>query len=287
MARSQKKISTISAIVAGSIATITLPLGATYDQIKIRHKGMTLAQMKNVRLNVNGKVVSEYKTGVELDALNKFYGRLVVAGVLDFHFNQPEMKTLPEKRMFGLGTASPDGVRIPFPVNAVEEKLMPAVQSVTITFDIDAAATNPSIEVAAIVSNPVPMGQLVKVKRYPKLLSAGVNEFDDLPKNRNAKIKAVHLVTAATIEQCSVFRNGTEITQLDYEWVKHLQREHDRIIQPNYYTTDFVLEGDMKQALDLMNVNDLRLRIETADDTTASTYCEVIVEYFDVLEGGV
>lgn len=279
MARSMKTISTISAVVAGALVTITLPLGRTYDQVLVGYTGVTLAQMKNVRVNVNNDVIQEFKDGQALADFNKYYKRNSVAGTLDFYFKQPEMKTLAEQRMYGLGTAN--GI----PQTAEQVPLMPAVTSVTITFEIDSGASAPNITCSALQSDPAPLGNIVKFKRYPMSFNAGTNEIDNIPKNFDARIKAIHVMTAATIDKMTTLVDSTEIAELKQTLVEKIQVDHGRAPQTDIYTADFTMEGDMKQSLPLLGVRDLRLRVECAAGTTASTYGEVVVEYFDTLKG--
>ena len=60
---------------AGSTAVINCPLGLTYESIIFQYSGVTLAQIKDLRVVVNGKVIQEYDTADQLDKLNQYYGR--------------------------------------------------------------------------------------------------------------------------------------------------------------------------------------------------------------------
>ncbi|OEG72319.1 hypothetical protein BEL05_04910 [Shewanella colwelliana] len=279
MARTLKTISTISAVVAGALVTITLPLGATYDQVLLGYTGVTLAQIKNIRVKVNNDVIQEFADGQALADFNKYYKRNSVAGLLDFYFKQPEMKTLAEQRMFGLGTANG------MPKTPEQVPLMPAVTSATITFEIDAGAAAPNITCSAIQSDPAPLGNIIKFKRFPLSLNAGTNVIDNIPKGFDARIKAIHIVTAATVEKIVTKVDGTEIAELKQTIVEKIQVDNGRAPQADIYTTDYVMEGDMKQSISLLNVRDLRFHVECAAGTGASTYGEAVVEYIDTLKG--
>lgn len=281
MARSQVKLNSFSNVTAGNTATLQLPLGRTYDQIGIQFSGITLAQMKNISVEVNGKAIQTFKDGKELADLNKFYGRNTTATILDFHFKQPEMKTLAEQRMFGLGTAS-----LNHPAQSqLEADQSPAIQVVTLVMDIDAAAANPKLSAFAIQSDPSSLGSIVKVKRFPIAVNAGLNEYDKIPRPASARIKAIHVISEATIESVVTKVDNVDIAELDRVIVEKIQVGNGRAPQANIATTDFCLEGDMKQAVPLKGIQDLRLHITTADDTASQTFATLVVEYFDTLSG--
>ncbi|GGI85900.1 major capsid protein P2 [Shewanella gelidii] len=279
MARSTKKINTISAVVKGNLCTVTLPLGKSYDHLMIEYSGVTLAQLKNIRIKINEDVIQEFKDGNALKEFNAYYKRELTDGILDIHFKQPEMKTLAEQRMFSLGTAN--GI----PQTPEQVALMPAVQAASVTFEIDAGATAPVIACSAQQSDPAPLGNIVKVKRYPIVLQPGTNEFDHLPKGVDSRIKAVHVVSAAVVEKIMPVIDESEQNDLSQTLIKKLQRAHNRTPQANFATIDFTMEGDMKQSIPLKAVRDLRFRVECAADTTPSTSAELLVEYIDTLKG--
>ncbi|MCS6238012.1 hypothetical protein G3495_23445, partial [Shewanella baltica] len=92
--RTTVKLPSFSNVAAGNTATLELPIGRTYDKIHIAYTGVTLAQMKNIRLEVNGKAILEFKDGQALADYNKFYKRNTANGILDLHFKRDELKTL-------------------------------------------------------------------------------------------------------------------------------------------------------------------------------------------------
>ncbi|QBF81263.1 hypothetical protein EXU30_00060 [Shewanella maritima] len=278
MSRNHININTISAVVAGALCTITLPVGATYDQLSIE-TNIPLAKMKNIRVNVNNDVVEEYKDGTVLAAVNKYYKREVVDGIVDLHFKKTEMKTLSEKRQFCLGTKNMQ------PQTAEQVPFMPAITSVTVTFEIDASVAAPTVAVTALQSDAVPFGNFIKVKRLPVTLSAGTNEIDNIPKGYDAHIKNVFLVTDATVDKVTVIRNSTEEKNVKQSIAEKVQRENGRAPQAGYYAVDFCGEGDIKQALQLKDVRDLRFRVECDAGTAAATYGELVIEYVDTLKG--
>lgn len=279
MSRKFSKLQSFSNVTAGDTATLELPLGLTYDKVHILHTGVTLAQLKNIRVEVNGKPIREYKDGVELDNENQYYGYNVEAGTLDICFKREEMKTLAEARSFSLGTSSrpySDGQQMVKP---------PAIANVTIRMDIDAAAAAPNLTAYAILSPAAPIGFITKKKNFPKQLNAGVTEIDNLPRPNTARIGAFHIVTAATIERIEVEMDSIKIFELPVDLAKKVQTDHGRFPQADRHVVDFMMEGDLLQALPMAGVQDLRIRVYADAGTAAGTPCNVEIHYLDGLAG--
>jgi hypothetical protein len=276
MARNFPKLPSFSNVSTGNTATLELPIGRTYDKFHVNYTGVTLAQMKGIRVEVNGKSILEFKDGQALQDYNKYFGRNAVAGVLDFHFKRDEMKTLSEARAFGLGTSS-----TPYPDGKGGLITPPAIANVTLRIEIDAAATAPKLEAFAIQSNPAPIGFITKVKNFPVALNAGVTEIDKIPRPNTARIAAIHIVTAANVERIEVELDSIKIYELPKILGEKVQVDHGRQPQSGRHTVDFILEGDMLQALPMAGTQDFRIRVFTADAGAAT----VVIEYFDGLAG--
>ncbi|NKF52787.1 hypothetical protein G3R49_19710 [Shewanella sp. WXL01] len=275
MARSFPELPSFSNVSAGNTATLELPIGRTYDKLHVNYSGVTLAQMKNIRLEVNGKAIIEFPDGQALQDYNKYYGRNAVAGVLDFHFKRDEMKTLEDARVFALGTSN-----APFVDQRTKQTVVPEqIANVTLRIEIDAAATAPKLEAFAIQSNPAPFGMCTKVKTTYVALNAGVTEVDRLV--RTARIMAVHVRSAATITRVEVELDSMKIYELPITLAEKIQVDHGRQPQDGLVSQDFILEGDILQALSMQGTQDFRIRIYS-DDAAAA---DIVVEYLDGLKG--
>ena len=270
--RLYQKLPTISTVVKGETAVLTCPIGATYDQIIIKHTGVTAAQIKNIRVLANSKLLLEFKSGTDLNKFNDRYEYSLTAGFLDFHFKRDEMKTLLEQRLLSLGTSNMfEGGDI--------------ITSLTIEFDIDGAATAPVMKAFAYQSDVAPFGICTKIRNVPLAISAGDNEIDNIIMAPNSRLLAVHLVTGATIEHLKVQRNGATLLDLPTELIAKLNKANGRKAQVDWDSVDFALEGDVKQAISCDNVQDFRFTITAAEDTNASTSAYLIVEYVTGLPG--
>lgn len=260
MARRSNKLPSLSNVSAGSTATLQIPRGVTYDAIHLEYSGVTLAQLKNIEVRINGKVIQSFVDGVRLQDINKYYKRNVKAGILTLWFVRPEMDNNALRRMTAIGTAD--------------------VATFDLRMDIDAAAAAPVITAWAIKSNQQPLGMITKIKRFPaSSATAGLKEIDNIPKE--GRIAAIHLfksdITSAEIEL-----DSSKV----YEFTKTLgagvQTDYGRNPDTSKMTSvDFHLEGDPSQALVVEHVQDFRLR---ADLATAGSF-DIVVEYLTGFSG--
>jgi hypothetical protein len=265
MSRTLKRLNALSNVAAGSTATLEIPLGHSYDRIVLEHSGVTLEQMKNVKVNINGKAIWSFKNAARLNRLNQYWGRETEAGYLDFHFVREEMANIEYRRLFAIGTAD--------------------VATFDITFDIDSAATNPVIKAFAIQSPNQPLGLITKIREFPaSAATSGEYEIDNLP--RRARIGAIHLMGKSDISKLEIEVDSYKQYEADKPLGEMLQKSVKRLpLGSDGLTVDFVREGNPFNALVLqagkVSVQDFRLR-PTLD--TAGSW-DTVVEYYDEWKG--
>lgn len=261
--RKTVKLPTIQNVSAGAAATLSVPVRPTYEKFSLVYSGVTLAQIKNIEVSANGKVLQRFESGSQLDFINQFYGRQAAGtnSVLTLYMVRPELVELADQRLTALGTAD--------------------LQTVTIKFDIDAAAAAPVVDAYAEVSAPQPLGSIVKVRQFPRTFAtSGQQEIDSIPRS-GARIAALHLfkddVSAVEIEA-----NGTTIYEATKTVGEEFQEQFGRSPQTAQAThIDFLLDGDIAQALMTKGLQDLRLKptLDTIGQVTS------VVEYIDGFEG--
>ncbi|MBE0507789.1 MAG: hypothetical protein IBX50_13945 [Marinospirillum sp.] len=265
--RMLSKLPSLANVAPGSTATLNCPIGRSYDRIILEYTGVTLAQMKNLRVELDGKPIQEFKDAVQLNDLNKYYGRFEAAGFITIWFNRPEMNTLEHQRVTRLGTgAGGQGV----------------VQTFQISFDVDSAATAPVVRAHAVQSEASPLGMITKVKQFVfSSATAGQFEIDSIP--RGPRILAVHCfksdVTAVEVEQ-----NSRKIREGSKELLEFLQQESGRAPMTAKATTiDFTQEADLYHSLETRPdfIRDQRFRLSLATPGEV----RVVVEYLDHLPG--
>ncbi len=262
--RSIIKLNRIPNVEAGNSCSLKLPLGQTYENVHLTYSGVTPAQIKNVRIELNGRLLTEYKTMQELLDHNKRMKRHMAEGTATFHFVEPELKgvkttDLIQQRMFSLGTVG--------------------LSSAEIKFDIDAEVANPVIEAKAEKSLGTAPGWLAHRRSTMVNLNNGITEIDNLPKPVGYRIAAIH-IKAVGVESVEYYIDGTRwrdgLNKVDNNYVL---RQNNREPLDNTYTLDFMLQGDVYQSVALTDkIQDMRLKIES----TVQGQAQIIVEYMGI-----
>lgn len=261
----RKKLENITQVAAGASVQINCPVRPTYHSIGLEYSGVTLAQLKNIRVEISGKVTQTYKDGQELQDLNDYYNRHdgSADGFLPLYFVRPEYENTILERMFAIGTAD--------------------VPTLAVQFDIDAAAAAPVVSAFARVNPKAEtLGTITKVKRFPRTFAtSGQKEIDSII--RGPRIIAMHLAKA-DISAVQLLANSTEIIPSGFskERLEFEQQSYGRTpITAGYTHLDFCLEGRIDEMLVTGGLQELRLlpTIDTQGDL------DVLVEYFDFWQG--
>jgi hypothetical protein len=259
MPRITRELPSWSNVTAGSTATLELPKNLSYHLIHVYFSGVTLAQMKNIRLEINGKPVKQWADGNRLNMENTHYGRgAATADCLPIFFTREELATLDQRRVCAIGTEG--------------------VQTLTLLIDIDAAATSPSLDATAVYGPKAPVGLYTHIVEFQKSSSvSGEVEIDNIPMRKGAAIAAIHIyktdVTSAKLEV-----NGGIVFDMTKTGAAKLQTDYGRTPQSSdKMSLDFLLEGDLAQAVQLANIDDFRLKVNIA---TAGSFT-IGVEYLE------
>lgn len=268
MARKTIKLPSLSRVVAGSIATLELPVGPTYHGIIFSASGTLLDVTDIGRINVliDGKVVQTYKDLQRLFDLNGYYSRGADAATqFMLHFFRAEMMDAVYRRAPGIGTAD--------------------VQTFHIEIELVAAApADIAITAHAIIDPmPQPLGVFVKVREFPASSSvAGVLEADKLP--RGPWYAAVHLFKA-DISAVEIEANQTKIIDATKTVLERVQKEASPIkrvpVTAKATHIDMLTEGDLAQSIRTEALSDFRIKMTLA--TSGSV--DIVTETLDTLQG--
>lgn len=275
MARKIIKLPSMSRVVAGSKATLELPIGPTYRRVFFVATAAALLDITDIgRIDVlvDGKVIQTYKDATRLKAINDYYGRGAdthgVGGVSSefaLHFERAELMDAVYRRAPGMGTAD--------------------VQTFSIEIDIPAAApaSIAMVAYAEIDPTPQPLGVFFKVREYPFNSSvAGQVEIDKLPKG--GWYSVLHLFKA-DITAVEVEANQARAIDASKAILERTQKEASpvkRVPQTAACThVDFITDGDLAQSLRTDLLNDFRLKITLG----TSGAVDIVAETFDTLQG--
>lgn len=266
------KLPSITNVAAGSTATLNCPIGRSYDRLILELKNIKRDALKNIRVEIDGKPIQEYKDGDQLYKINHYYRRQnssfgnvdtsTVGGFLPIWFSRPEMNSLEHQRVTRLGTTG--------------------VQTFQVSFDIADDAVNPIVIAHAVQSDPSPLGMITKVKQFVmSAATAGQFEIDSIPKG--PRIFAVHFFKP-DIKHVEIEQNSRKIREGSKDFLKHVQTESKRTpIFKDATHMDFTLEADLYHSLEtnpqVIRDQRFRLDLETAGEV------RVVVEYLDFFAG--
>jgi hypothetical protein len=242
-------------VAAGADTSLTLPVGGnTYEKILVEYSGVTLAQMKNIEVRVNGDPIQHYKDGQQLEDLNDYYGRPKSSGFLTLWAIRPEMTNIALRRLTAWGTTN--------------------VQTLTIHMEIDAAAASPALKAHAVISQPRPMQVVTKIKQYPHNSAvSGQVDIDNIP--RGPRILCAHLFKS-DISDVEVEIDGVKWYDADKSLSEAMQKESGRSpITAKATHIDFVLDNHVDNALVTQHAGDFRVK-PTLDSSGAT---DIVMEF--------
>ncbi|GAA5133115.1 major capsid protein P2 [Thalassotalea piscium] len=268
-----EQLPTIANVAAGNTVSIVMPTGNTYEAVYLYFSGVTATQLKNIRHEINGNLISEYVNGQRILSIDAHYDRAATSGCITFNFKRPELHQLRDKRFFGLDTHKSQGI-----------------QTCNISIDIDAGATAPVLtawadKVQSIAGVP---NYLTKFRRFIVPVSqSGQFDIDNIPRPRGASIAAFHLYMpdanadgSCEITKAELVVDNTNWHNIPADKAADIQKANGRVPQVADATViDLIRDGDITHALALRaEIQDMRLRC-----TAASTgQVEVMVEYIDI-----
>jgi len=269
-----KQLPTIANVAAGNTVSVVLPVGNTYETLYLKYAGVTPEQLKNIKLEINGNLVSEYPNGERLVSMDSHYNRAQTVGVLTFNFKRPELHQLRDERFFGLDTHKSQGI-----------------QTCNISIDVDAAATAPVLTAYADVVQSLPgvPNYLTKIRRFIVPVSAaGQFDIDNLPRPRGASIAAIHLYMPDDADAdavCQITKAELLIDNVNWHDVPanvaaEVQKANGRTPQTaDSAVIDLIRDGDITHALTLTDtIQDMRIRCVAA----STGQVEVMIEYIDI-----
>jgi len=262
MARRLKKLPSLSNVAKGSTATLELPRGLSYHQILLKYSGVTLSQLKDIRMEVDGKTFQSYKDGEQLEKINHYFARGDAQdSFIALHFARSEMNDLAQRRLFALGTAD--------------------ISTLALRVDVDAEADSPKLEAYGLEAEQEPFGYVTKIKHFPVAFSTGgLHEVDNLPTPASARIAAIHLMTS-DVTHAELEVNGHIAFQAPKALEGKIQSDAGRQPSVDKFTLDFIKENDFAQSQVLAEIQDFRIRMQVAKATSF----DIVVEYFDIKAG--
>lgn len=259
-----------SNVAATGLTTVKFDnlIGYTVDRIILELGGtaLTKAMLTQIRVLANEKEIIN-DTGTNMDLRNQYRGITANAAYLAIDFEEIRARTIVGQRVGSVDTLSAG-------INKLSAE-------VTIT-----GATAPTLSSFAMLSM-APQAD----KQYNRLIAkvanrtfnpggAGEFVFDfNYQRVPFSFVKRVHLI-GATVTAARVKKNGIEIHKATNARKNFVQTEFQRTPQANMFTFDFVLDGNLSDALPLANAQSMEWYV-TASGAGNIT---MLVELLDLLE---
>ncbi|WCE31107.1 major capsid protein P2 [Vibrio sp. SCSIO 43137] len=261
MGRLTTKNASFNNVAPGSTAVLTFPVGGlSYHETILKFENMSLAQMTDIKLKINGHTFQEWKDGERLNSDNKHYKRgAATANMLPLYFIRPEMDNVFARRMFAIGTAD--------------------VSTMSLHITIADDAVNPKLDAWTIHGDPAPLDIITRKLVLPFASSTGGKfEVSNIPiDTKGAAIAAIHIYSA-DVDGVTLKRNNETVFELERAMAAKVQTDYGRDPQSaDKLSLDFILEGDIAQAIQLDKVNDFRLTMDLAKATSG----DIVVEYIE------
>lgn len=265
------RLPSLSRVVAGSKATLELPLGNTYERIIFSASataGLAIAHIKRIDVLINGNVVQTYKNLQRLFDLNGYYGREpdTISGTgaqFALHFTRAELLDSLWRKAPGFGTAD--------------------VQTFHIEIEIDAAAPATLAINSHALIDPVrqPLGAFFRIREFPvSNATAGVLEADKLPKG--AWYSLIHLFKA-DISNVELIANDVKIVDATKSILERIQKgssPQKRVPVTGSAThIDLITDGNLLDSLPTANLSDFRIKMTL--DTAGAV--DIVTETVDTL----
>lgn len=249
-------------VVATGTATVSLPIGMTYNRIILALGGtFTKAMITDYKVKLNGKVIFN-TTGSRMDTMNTYKGLGVAAGFLTIDATEPKAKTFQEQYVGDINTAK-------------------AVSSLTLEVTIS-GATAPTLDSYSELGRPQPLGVIAKLLTFTQAFAAAGKipfKLIDIA-NKGAIVKRVHFFHGGFLTNLEVKKNGIVIfDNIPTAVNTQHQLDYGKTAQANVFTYDPCVDNNYSQALTTADMVSLEFNptFSAADTVTA------LLEVLDVL----
>lgn len=261
-----------SNVVATGIATNVITAGRTLENLRLRLGGtaLTKAMLSMVRVKAGNKTLVE-ATGAHLDAMFAYRSTIAaVATFLDVFFADYSLNNELD-RMVGAFDTSLAGNGITTEVS-IAGATAPTLTPILVESGQQKDKSGAMLPYAPLVSKILP---------YPFAIATGGKLPVTLPfgPNTGSIVKRVHVFHTGTMTGATVKQDGVTVHESVTAENQYEQQRHGRTPQANCYTIDFVVDGDVRKALDTRDAKSLEWLFDFSGASNGTIY----VEYLDAL----
>lgn len=246
---------------ADNTAVLRIPRGRTYHQLFMEYSGVTLAEMTDMRLVINGDVRARWKGLDFLDAVNQFEGRAAAGGVIAIDFDRYNLRTKDAEEVTAIGTGDPQD---PTPVTSMQLEI-----------DIAGTAAGPVFTFTARTSPASPVGIIKAIKNFTyNPTSSGEFDIVDLP--LGPLINRV-ILQNSNITRVKVERDDTVLFDRTVALNEQIQADGVRVPNANWFTIDPTELGIGSHGIITAGAQSFNIKLYMSAAGAVPTY----VEYLD------
>ncbi len=272
MPRREFKLNSFNAVGAGQTATLNVPRGSRYFNIKLLYKGTANqatieSDITAIRIKTNGKVQRDLRVD-ELFKMLAINGVAFEAGVIPLYFSEPWRRNVAGEDGLAWATADLDTFQI--------------------EVDIASGATSPTLEAYAVTDNAVgKLMNIIKVRREViPVTQAGLVTVNTMSTRPEEIYQRLHCFEAAANDITEV-----QIKQDQYEAINIVRKindlnmkDHGLTPQSDIFTIAFDktqrIEDGLPMVYDRGNVKqrvqDFRVEFQLANASTFTIVKEML-----------
>ncbi len=249
-----RKLPSFNTVGPNATSSVLIPRGPTYRSVVLKYGTNTVgganetnfkAEIKKIRLKINGVTRFEVSGKYAIDIMNKYYGIAFNDGFVVIPLMRPWLRTIEGEENLGWGTSN--------------------VDTFELQVDVHENADAPTLEAHAWVTpEQRPLGTIVEVHEliYSTAVS-GQFEISSLPKG-NGDLVALHFDNSditkleAFINQVAFIDGDIDILQDGYQWTGL------RSPQTDYRHLDPCFNNRIADVWPLARVEDFRIKLTLA-----------------------
>lgn len=255
-----------NAVTAGNEALFKFPIVYRYHMLYLVFSGVTLAQMEELRLLCNGKVIHQY-TGVERNKMNLFDGLqdATTTGILPIPLDRLDLLSRIARETTAINCGSKDERGF-------------GIGSFNLEVDVAAAAAAPKIDVYAAVSLPVAggPGDIMRIVKTTRTCAAPKHEIADISSlgTEEGMVLNRAFFFGSNVTATKLKRNTDTLFETPVALNELIQTDGVRVPQADLSVIDLTAEGYGANVTDVRPSDDLRFIL----DLSAQETLQILVE---------
>lgn len=246
-----QRIGQIEGVASSSRVTVKLPIGLSYEWVKLILTNITIAQCTNIAVRINGQTIQEYRSGTEMELCRseEDFQYTTTAGYLHFDFRRLGSTNIIDRDSTLIRTGFPNK-----PDSGLAD-----VSTLELSFDLASGLTNPAISAYAAMIDPSSLG-LVRYVRGLSYTPAGTGAYEvsDIPRAMLIERIGFNMASGVFTELVAKV-NGNIVMEGPLAIHNQDQNNGVRVSQSNWFFMEPDPKGDGRDWIDVRSASDFRL----------------------------